>query len=47
MKKKQKNLPYATNLFNQFVKLLHKHHRQEWNAAFYTGQMCLTPKYLS
>lgn len=33
--------------FDRFLELLQLHHRHHHDIAFYAGQMCLTPKYLS
>ncbi|MDR1504373.1 MAG: helix-turn-helix domain-containing protein [Prevotella sp.] len=34
-------------IFNQFIKLLFKHHREERSISFYADKLCLTPKYLA
>ena len=34
-------------LFQQFLKLMFKHSREEHSVSFYAGKMCITPRYLS
>ena len=34
-------------LFQQFLKLMFKHSREEHSVSFYAGKMCITPQYLS
>ena len=33
--------------FQQFLKLMFKHSREEHSVSFYAGKMCITPQYLS
>lgn len=34
-------------LFERFMKLVHEHHNDQREVAFYADELCLTPKYLS
>ncbi len=44
---RNRNTIQQEDLFSQFISLIKTHCREEREVAFYAGQLCITPRYLS